>query len=256
MLGFAINTTTRAVRQGIPKMSLGALAPQAWFDPSDATTLFSDTAMSVAVTADGQQVAAMLDKSGSGNHLLQDTAAARPIYRTDGVSSWLEFDGADDMFTLASRFGLAANPALTACVALRASAESSIDTVWHIGGSSGILEGAGGTSGLSWRYGGGNKLYSALGVDTTAVLSWRREALSTYGEGELRKNGFGMTAQSTANSNGTPTNTEAFFSLMSASGNNYFSGRLYGFALFDRSLTDPEIAQVESYLTQKAGGVS
>ena len=31
-----------------------------------------------------------------GNHASQDVAASRPVYRTDGMLHWLEFDGADD----------------------------------------------------------------------------------------------------------------------------------------------------------------
>ncbi len=33
---------------------------------------------------------------GPGNHATQSTSAARPIYRTDGVLHWLQFDGVDD----------------------------------------------------------------------------------------------------------------------------------------------------------------
>ena len=58
---------------------LGA-ALRAWYDPSDLTTLFQDAAMTVPVTAAGQSVAAMRDKSGNGRHLTQAIAAARPIY--------------------------------------------------------------------------------------------------------------------------------------------------------------------------------
>jgi len=32
-----------------------------------------------------------------GNHATQSTAAARPVYRTDGALHWLEFDGVDDV---------------------------------------------------------------------------------------------------------------------------------------------------------------
>ena len=51
-----------------------------WYDPSDLTTMFQDTAGTVPVTATGQTVARINDKSGRGNHLTQATAASRPIY--------------------------------------------------------------------------------------------------------------------------------------------------------------------------------
>lgn len=35
-----------------------------------------------------------------GNHAIQETAAARPVYRTDGELHWLEFDGVDDTLSV------------------------------------------------------------------------------------------------------------------------------------------------------------
>lgn len=61
--------------------SLFALAePGAWYDPSDLTTLFQDNLGVTPVTAPGQTVGRILDKSGRGNHATQATLAQRPIY--------------------------------------------------------------------------------------------------------------------------------------------------------------------------------
>lgn len=70
-----------------------------WYDPSDISTMFQDTAGTVPVTAAGQTVARINDKSGRGNHLTQATAASRPQYQIDGSGfSYLLFDGTDDWF--------------------------------------------------------------------------------------------------------------------------------------------------------------
>jgi hypothetical protein len=71
----------------------------AWYDPSDLSTLFQDAAGTIPVTADGDPVGLILDKSGNGNHASQAISSARPIYRTDGTLHWLEFDGVDDRLT-------------------------------------------------------------------------------------------------------------------------------------------------------------
>ena len=67
-----------------------------WFDPSDLSTLFQDAAGTIPVTADGDPVGLMLDKSGNGYHASQTGSGARPVYRTDGTLHWLKFDGIDD----------------------------------------------------------------------------------------------------------------------------------------------------------------
>ena len=74
----------------------------AWYDPSDLSTMFQDAAGTTPVTADGQPVGKILDKSGNNNHASQATAAARPLYKTDGTFHWLQFDGVDDSLSTAS----------------------------------------------------------------------------------------------------------------------------------------------------------
>jgi len=69
----------------------------AWYDPSDLSTLFQDSAGTIPVTEDGQPVGRMLDKSGNDNHATQSVSSKRPTYKSvDGVQ-WLDFDGIDDI---------------------------------------------------------------------------------------------------------------------------------------------------------------
>lgn len=70
----------------------------AWYDPSDLSTLFQNAAGTIPVTADGDPIGCMKDKSGNGYHATQTVSAARPIYRTDGVLHWFETDGVNDFF--------------------------------------------------------------------------------------------------------------------------------------------------------------
>lgn len=70
-----------------------------WYDPSDISTLFQDDAGTVPVTAPGQTVGRILDKSGQGNHLTQATLSKRPLYQVDsGGYPYLLFDALDDWF--------------------------------------------------------------------------------------------------------------------------------------------------------------
>jgi len=52
-----------------------------WYDPSDMGMMFQDAAGTVPVTAVGQAVGLIRDKSGRNNHARQTTSAARPIFR-------------------------------------------------------------------------------------------------------------------------------------------------------------------------------
>lgn len=67
-----------------------------FYDPSDVSTMFQDAAGSTPVTAHGQPVGLIKDKSGNNLHARQTALNARPIYQTDGILHWLYFDGVDD----------------------------------------------------------------------------------------------------------------------------------------------------------------
>lgn len=72
-------------------------AEGAWYDPSDFSTMFQDAAGTVPVTAVGNPVGRILDKSGRGNHASQSTPTARPVLGQDGAGRYyLSFDGVDD----------------------------------------------------------------------------------------------------------------------------------------------------------------
>ncbi len=86
------------VRPGAVVRALFANGEQgAWYDPSDFSTMFQDSAGTTPVTATGQPVGRLLDKSGRGNHQTQATAAARPVLQQDAQGFYyLDFDGVDD----------------------------------------------------------------------------------------------------------------------------------------------------------------
>lgn len=78
----SINTSglPQGVLTPMGDLLFAASEPGAWYDPSDLSTLFQDTAGTTPVTAVEQAVALMLDKSGRGNHASQATSTKRPKY--------------------------------------------------------------------------------------------------------------------------------------------------------------------------------
>jgi len=64
----------------------------AWYDPSDLTTLYQDSAGTTPVAEDGDPVGLMLDKSGNGNDASQSVSSARMLFS----GGYLVPDGVDD----------------------------------------------------------------------------------------------------------------------------------------------------------------
>ena len=65
-----------------------------WYDPSDLATMFQESTGVTAVTADGQPVGLMLDKSGNTTDASQPVATKRPTYKD--TPDRLEIDLVDD----------------------------------------------------------------------------------------------------------------------------------------------------------------
>lgn len=85
-----------------------------WYDPSDMSTQFQDSAGTTPVTAAGQPVGKINDKSGRGNHLVQATAASRPTLQQDGSGYWhWLFDGVDDGWAMAGNADFSATDKVT-----------------------------------------------------------------------------------------------------------------------------------------------
>ncbi|MER8387321.1 hypothetical protein NKH14_17690 [Mesorhizobium sp. M1380] len=87
----------------------------AWYDPSDLSSLWQDTAATTPVAADGDPIRRMNDKSGNGHNLTTASLAASPLYRINGALRWLEFDGVDDTMSSALTMTLSLPSYIAAC---------------------------------------------------------------------------------------------------------------------------------------------
>lgn len=97
LIGFGLSLMAGLKSSAYPAALFAGGEVGVWYDPSDLTTLFQDSAGTTPVTAAGQTVGKILDKSGRGNHATQSTSARRPTYQIDASGRpYLSFDGVDD----------------------------------------------------------------------------------------------------------------------------------------------------------------
>ena len=224
-----------------------------WYAPSDKSTLFQDVAGTVPVTKDGDPVALMRDKSGNGNHATQTVSTARPVYKTDGILHWLDFDGVDDFLSIV---GLNVSSDFTAMTAISHSNTSNNPPVF------GQYSDAN-KAFLAHHYAPANS-YSLLLFDGAykEVLApytvERNKALLLNYEISSAKNRNSITVNNTATVVGDyappPAITDAQFWIGKAQGyGSVFTGRVFSFIYVQSSIGVDDTNSASEYLAQKSG---
>lgn len=104
-----------------------------WLDPGDFSTMFQDSAGTTPVTAAGQPVGKILDKSGRANHATQATAGSRPLLQQDASGRYyLDFDGVDDSLATASIDFTATNK-MTVWAGVRKGSDAAVGMLLELG---------------------------------------------------------------------------------------------------------------------------
>ena len=234
---------------GVSLIDPGTMDPFAWYDPSDLTTLFQTNDTSTPVTADGQTVGRISDKSGNGHHLTQSTAGARPTYnKTSGGLSWLEFDGIDD-------FVARATPTLSqpweAVSGIRQLAWTSSCVIFGRGSAltdAGFLFQSGSSPSLALYDGNGdiNVINGGAAIDADVVAIERHNGAGSR---------LGFDAGTYISGDSGNGSVDGLSIGAKEDGTVAANFRFYGRLVFDRLLTDTEIAQLRAYLAAKQGRV-
>jgi len=252
MWGSNLGLTTLAARprSGFSPGQLAGLS--AWYDPSDLSTLFQDTGMTVPVTVAGQSVAAMRDKSGNGWHSTQANVAKRPVLQQDGGGrSYLAFDGVDDVLA-AGISGLGGNSDKTLLAGVLSNKVDNA-TIAQIGATTTRAAFGLGYPSVSGRVGlfqwsadleliGGAIAGEAVvyaGIKDDNMLSLRRNGTLGAGPNDL---GVANVAATTSLHIGSRSNGSAFF-----------SGRLYGLLLIAAVPAAETLARAEAWMAAKSG---
>lgn len=238
----------------------------AWYDYSDFSTLFQDSAGTTPVTAVGQPIGLVLDKSGRGNHQFQITAAARPTLQKDGTGRYYSsFDGIDDRLDTAS-VNFTSTDKMTICAGVRKLNDSALSTVVTLGeflpvGSFGMWAPTTALPNFGGSMRGSGAAFGAASTSTyaapsTAVVTLQQDlagltAPTTFYP--VRVNGaVSGTGGASLSGGGTYSNNPLYVGRR-GSGANGLTGRIYGLIVRGAASNAADIAAMEAYMNQKTG---
>lgn len=250
-----------AIGGGFTPLQLFANGEQgAWYDPSDLSTLYRDAAGTTPVTADGDPVGLMLDKSGNGNHASQALSVSRPRYRTDGTLHWLEFDGVYD-FLRSSNVDFSTISAVSLFAAIKKNSDSSTGTILNHKNNqynAFTLLAPGGSPPSDTGYqisAAGNAALQKTDFSEPApdksVISASVDLLAPAII--IRRNSVHRGSNSNSFGGGTFTDSPLYIGTTLTTGAGtirFFKGDIYGIVVVEN---DVDMLSTENYLAQKSG---
>jgi hypothetical protein len=232
----------------------------AWYDPSDLSTVWQDSARTTPGVVDSP-VGALDDKSGNGNHMTQATADNRPILRQSGSLFYIERDGSNDELFTGADFTLQAGWTLAAAASYVAGVDTATRGILSLAASStnylmlgfrqsieegrSALRGASGIPAVALTTAtAGTNSY----LDTNpAVIVSRFQALSH----DIRVDG--VTGDTEVTTWDEQTVASARFGFRDAGGGSPIASNLYAAVALARIPTASELASLEVWLSGKAG---
>lgn len=267
-LSLHINHRRRRFTHSVPSITHLFTSDEqgAWYDPSDMSTMWQDSEGTIPVTASGQPVGRMLDKSGYGNHLEQITPSKRPIYTTDGSLSWLQYSviGANAHLVTVSPMSMNTTNKLSMFAGLRLedsetsvitefSSSSSLNassfTLYRLQHRRGISAYSRGLISVSATQGAQSTSISDVPVSIVVSSTHNIPTSITV----LRINGAVEGVGANGNKGTGNFGTYPLFIGSRGGTSLNFLGRDYGQIILGRIATEKEILAIEAYLSDKTG---
>ena len=256
---YFLRNPTIVVNGSVPGL-FAAGEPGAWYDPSDFSTLFQDSAGITPVTAYGQSVGLMRDKSGRGNHASQATAGSRPVLTQDsGGHSYLAFNGTSSAmqtgsidFTATDKMTVVAgvkklNDATGIIAELSATTDTTNPGSFVVHSASGVYVVAAARTATNIRS------YTGYTAPSSNVISTLVDfAVSGAGEITTRINALAVSAGTGDAGTGPFGNYPLFIGARNAA-SLFFNGNLYGLIVCGAQSNAAQITSSESYMNSKTG---
>lgn len=238
MLGDAIHRRRRGTMDWITGLQLD-------LQFTNLAKLFQDSAGTVPVTTVGQPIGRALDSSPNNNHFSQATGARQPTYQADGAL----FDGIDDVLS-----GLSTNlNAVSRTILIGWTPTSSPAAVaayfgngaanYHLGHSVGV-----GSTRISWANSGATQKTLAIGgafsVGVYARTVTRWDVSGSNVDVTQRVNGSLLNFSNYTDGHAVPAGANFYVGALGATGANGINGRIKRLLVYNRALSDAEIAEI------------
>lgn len=234
-----------------------------WYNPADFSTMFQDAAGTTAVTAVGQPVGKILDKSGRGNHATQATATSRPILQQDsGGRYYLAFDGVDDWLSTPS-IDFTGTDKMTVWAGVRKLSDAATGVLYELSADASVNNGAfvaaaPGSSGTNkFTFGSRGTI---LNTAVTTSATWNAPVTTVHvgvasisGDVvKLRLNGSDIQTVTSDQGTGNYGNYPIYIGRRGGT-TLPFNGRLYGLIVRGAASSDAQIVAAERYMNFKTG---
>lgn len=224
-----------------------------WYDFSDIRTLYQDTARATPVTADGQLIGSVADKSSIAVHLTRGSGAGtEPVYKANirNGNSVSRHDGTDDYwlsasnipamgasgwvgFAVFSRAGVATGDQIIAVGSNLWACDSATDWLWKYT-AGGVAAKVGGAATTGWNIG----QFASLGTGTGSAKVWLNGGQPGLGNNAGMTFSDGSGQLHVAEGGGAPPASPFF-------------GDIGELIFYNRYLSDEEQGNISVYLAQK-----
>ncbi len=237
-----------------------------WYDPSDLSSMFQDSAGTTPAVVDSP-VGRINDKSGNTFHLTQGTTANKPTLRLASGKYYLEFDGVDDSLTFAT-FNLSTTDKVAICAGVRKLSDAATGTLVDLGDgtSVGTISMRAPRTAAAVNYGftgrGDNVTGNSAFVATTFTAPITNVVYCQYdlaganraAEIVPRVNAATPTLATAGQADlGAGNFSNAVLSVGRNTTFNPLNGYLFGMTIIGRTLTGTERDALETYTNTKTG---
>jgi hypothetical protein len=261
-LGLGIN---RVQGGGFNPANLFAGGAQgAWYSPSDISTLFQDIAGTIPVTAAGQPVGMMRDKSGLNRHAVATLDARRPTYEVDSSGRpYILGDGVDDCLVVPN-FNMSLTDAVCVFAGVRKQSDAAFQVIFDLSADPNstngtFLLGSGTLAGdllrRTWAFGSRGSVIALNGAaiyaaPITSVVTGIGK-ISTSAN-TIRVNGAQISQVTSSQGSGNYRN-DTFFIMARNDAASRFNGRIYELIIVGAELTLDQISSTEQWVNARTG---